>query len=68
MKQKILYTCELCKTDYADKKKATECECGHKTDLKVIDARYKSIKAVTHGFPTKITVRSKDGKEMTYTL
>ena len=36
MKQKILYTCEICKTDYADKKKATECECGHKTGLKAI--------------------------------
>lgn len=68
MKQKILYTCEICKTYYADKKKATECECGHKTGLKVINACYKSINTVTHGFPTKITVQSKDGKEMTYTL
>ena len=68
MKQKILYTCDICKTDYADEKKARECECGHKTGLKVIDARYKSINAVTHGFPIKITVQSKDGEEMTYTL
>ena len=68
MKQKILYTCEICKTDYAEKKKATESECVHKTKLKVINACYKSINAVTHGFPTKITVQSKDGKEMTYTL
>ena len=26
MKQKTLYTCEYCNTDYADKEKALECE------------------------------------------
>lgn len=29
MKQKTLYTCEVCHTDYADPKKATQCENSH---------------------------------------
>ncbi len=26
MTEKILYTCDICKTDYASKEKAIECE------------------------------------------
>lgn len=29
MKEKKLYTCEICNTDYADKEKAKQCEKGH---------------------------------------
>ena len=31
MIQKILYTCQICNTDYADKEKAIACEKSHKT-------------------------------------
>lgn len=30
MTEKKLYTCDICKTDYADKEKAKECEKNHK--------------------------------------
>ena len=29
MRQKTLYTCEVCHTDYTDPDKATECENRH---------------------------------------
>ena len=28
MKEKKLYTCEICNTDYTDKEKAKQCEKG----------------------------------------
>lgn len=31
MIEKILYTCQICNTDYADKEKAIACEKSHKT-------------------------------------
>lgn len=30
MTEKKLYTCDICKTDYADKEKAKQCEKNHK--------------------------------------
>ena len=30
MTEKKLYTCDICKTDYADKEKAKDCEKNHK--------------------------------------
>lgn len=35
MKEKKLYTCEICHTDYAEKSRCAECEKSHKTKLEI---------------------------------
>lgn len=66
MKEKKLYSCEYCYTDYADKKMALDCEKNHKVDLSIVSARYSPFKNNQTGFPVAITVESKDGAERTY--
>ena len=58
MKEKKLYTCEICHTDYADKENARECEKNHKSlEKAVIVGEYKAIGVVINGIPTKIKVK-----------
>ena len=66
MKEKVLYTCEVCRTDYADKAGAMRCELNHKKKLKIVDARYLAQAQDESGFPTTITVRSESGEQATY--
>ena len=45
MREKRLYTCDICNTDYADKQKAMECEKNHKLlEKATIVGEYKSIR------------------------
>lgn len=58
MKEKKLYTCEFCNTDYADKEKAENCERNHKVlETAVIVGGYKSIKNIPDGCPNVIKVK-----------
>ena len=59
MKEKKLYTCEICNTDYADKKKAEQCEKEHKLLEKatLIIGQYKPISVYPNGEPYKIRVK-----------
>ena len=58
MKEKKLYTCEFCNTDYADKEKADKCEKNHKVlETAVIVGEYKSIGSIPDGCPNKIKVK-----------
>lgn len=66
MKQKVLYTCELCHTDYADKAEAKRCEESHERKLKIVDLRYLARAQALSGFPISITVQSEDGTRVTY--
>lgn len=60
MKVKKLYTCEICKTDYASPEKAFECEKNHKLlETATIVGVYKSMNSVKEGVPTKIRVKFK---------
>lgn len=68
MKRKILYTCEVCHTDYETEERAIECENGHKTQLKIVGASYNSIYKVPYGFPIDIEVKSENGSIMTYRI
>ena len=68
MKQKILYTCEVCHTDYETEERAMRCENGHKTQLKIVGASYNRIGMTPHGFPIDITVKSEDGDSMIYKI
>ena len=58
MQKKILYTCDICHTDYTDENKAKECEKNHKRlEKATIIGEYKSITMIPTGVPTKIKVR-----------
>lgn len=54
MTEKKLYTCDICKTDYADKEKAKQCEKNHKLLEKA------TIVGSRHGEPFIYKVRAKD--------
>lgn len=58
MREKKLYTCEICNTDYADKEKAKQCEKGHKLlEKATITGEYKPVAMIPGGEPYKIRVR-----------
>lgn len=58
MREKKLYTCEVCHTDYADKEKAMKCEKGHKLlEKATIEGEYKPISMCPDGEPHKIRVK-----------
>ena len=58
MKQKVLYTCEVCHTDYADREKAMECEENHKLlEKATIIGEYNPIGVDRSGAPKKIRVK-----------
>lgn len=58
MTTKTLYTCEICRTDYADEKKALACEANHKL-LKTaeIEPMYIPIASDKTGVPNRIKVK-----------
>ena len=61
MKEKKLYTCEICHTDYAEKSDAIGCEKNHKLLGKaVVVGEYKSMGSVINGIPIKIKVKFPD--------
>lgn len=66
MKQKVLYTCEVCHTDYTDKAKAMACEKHHNQKLTIIDARYLPLSQDDSGMPVTITVECGKGKKVIY--
>lgn len=41
MKEKKLYTCEICHTDYAERFACKQCEQNHKTKLTIKSMRFK---------------------------
>lgn len=58
MTEKKLYTCDICKTDYADKEAAKQCEKNHKLlEKATIIGFYKPVKIIPSGEPTKIRVK-----------
>lgn len=66
MKEKTLYTCEYCHTDYASRLDAERCEKIHNQKLKIVDKRYLSYKQDKSGFPVSITIRNEKGEEQIY--
>lgn len=67
MKEKKLYTCEFCNTDYADIEKAKRCEANHKRLSGIgIQCKYKSINSIPDGMPTSIVVVFEGGKTCEY--
>lgn len=58
MKEKKLYTCDICNTDYADKENAIKCEKNHKLlEKATIVGEYKPAGMIPSGEPHKILVK-----------
>nr|DAO25876.1 MAG TPA: Monocytic leukemia zinc finger protein finger, acetyl transferase, DNA [Caudoviricetes sp.] len=68
MKELKLYQCELCRTQYADKNEAKQCEQYHARDLEIDGWSYRGMNETTEKFPVKIWVKSKNGEERMYRL
>ena len=70
MKEKKLYTCEICNTDYAEKEKAVKCEKNHKLlEKATIVGKYKPMTTYSSGIPYKIRVNfSNDDNWFEYKL
>jgi len=68
MKEKRLFVCELCNTEYADKKKAKFCEDSHKTKFKIKNMRHVAMNNNRTGFPVTVTLEAEDGSIKTYKL
>lgn len=66
MKEKTLYTCEKCKTDYADRKDAIRCEENHSKKIKIHDMRFLPYSQDKSGFPVTVTLIDQNGNKATY--
>lgn len=66
MKEVKHYICDVCGTEYNEKRKCMECESGHKKIKKIIDTKYLPIKANALGIPNSITVEMEDGSTFIY--
>ena len=60
MKEKTLYTCQICNTDYSNKADALDCEKNHKDiDSAVIVGVYMPKSWLSDGMPIKLRVKFK---------
>lgn len=60
MKEKTLYTCQICNTDYSKKADALDCEKNHKDiESAVIVGDYMPKSIVGDGIPIKLRVKFK---------
>lgn len=70
MREKILYVCELCRTEYADKEAAALCESSHipLKGMKIIGAAYHPVRmnARSQAWPIRITLQDSDGRTRVY--
>ena len=66
MKKIDLYQCEMCGTQFSDKKLCEKCERGHVTDILIRKSRYLPITQDESGMPTTITLVGHNGRCYTY--
>lgn len=66
MKKVEHYICEICGTEYKDKKACTECEEGHHKPERIDGATYVSMKNNGSGYPTRVHIKMSNGEIITY--
>lgn len=66
MREKKLYVCEVCKTEYENKIDCQKCEKNHKFGEKIVRGRHLSIKQDAKGYPITIEVVMSDGETVRY--
>lgn len=65
MKTITRYVCEFCKTEYADKLKASYCEQSHTNDLTINETKYLGVNNDASPFPIRIKLKDRS-TGMTY--
>ena len=60
------YICDICKTEYNNKRKCENCESGHRKPKKIIGAIYHPITINALGIPEKIEIEFDNGSKFTY--
>jgi hypothetical protein len=68
MKEVKLYQCEVCGTQYIDKKDAEECEEFHAKGLEIDRLYYSGMNDTAEKFPHKILLKAKSVETRTYRL
>lgn len=66
MKDVTLWKCDICGTEYRDKKKCEQCETEHKKKGKIVKMRHLPYTSDQSGYPDKITVKFEDWEELVY--
>ena len=66
MKEIKKYVCEVCGSEYDEKKEAQACERGHKIPMDIIKASYLPVAYDSSGYPSRITVKMSDNSECVY--
>lgn len=66
MKEKILFECELCHTQYAAKIDAQCCENNHKRVISIYAERFLSEKQDGSGYPIDVTLVMSNGEKIKY--
>lgn len=66
MKELKLFVCEICGTQYNEKKKCQECETSHKKPKNIVHARYVPYRNNKSGYPNKIEVEFSYGEVLSY--
>lgn len=66
MKEKTLFECELCHTQYASKADAISCENNHNRVEAVCKERFISEKQDSSGYPIDVILRMTNGVEVRY--
>lgn len=66
MKEVKHYICEICGTEYNDRRKCQECEKTHCKVAKIVSARYIRYGDNKKGYPVSITVEMENGEKVEY--
>ena len=66
MKEKKLYVCEFCRTEYNESDKAIACEKHHQKPVKVRALKYIPFNNDRIPAPLEVCVTTKDGEEYIY--
>lgn len=66
MKKVEHYICEVCGTEYNDKKKCMDCEKKHVKPELIEGARYLPIKNDGKGYPITVHIKMSNGETITY--
>ena len=66
MKKVEHYICEVCGTEYKDKKRCADCEKGHIKPVEIYTSKYLSLDKNAKGYPSSINIKMEDGNLVTY--
>ena len=66
MKEKTLYQCEICHTNYDDKAECKRCEESHKKVVAFDEVKYSSYKNDHTGLPLRVKLVVDNGETYWY--